>query len=27
VLAGVRGVPFEEMERITDENARRLFRW
>ena len=27
VLAGVRGVPFEEMERVTDENARRLFRW
>ncbi len=26
-LAGVRGVSFEEMERITDENARRLFRW
>ncbi len=26
-LAGVRGVPFAEMERVTDANAARLFRW
>ncbi len=26
-LANSRGLPFEEMERISDENARRLFRW
>ena len=27
VLAEARGVPFEEMERVTDANAARLFRW